>query len=259
MSDVYEQRLEARIARVGSHLCVGLDPRPERHPDGRVEAFLHEVVEQVAEHAAALKPNIAYFEAMGVEGYAMLDRLLSGLPSDLPVILDAKRSDIGETQRYYARAYFERWSVDAVTLNPFLGFDSLEPYLDYPGKGVYLLALTSNPGALELHLLESEGRRLYDRIFEFRERARGRATSVGFVVGLTQLDAEVLARLPDAPLLLPGLGAQGGRLEGLGSRRSGAPLLINASRSVLYPSDNNESYGARARRIKETINHALHP
>jgi orotidine-5'-phosphate decarboxylase len=120
--------------------------------DGGVDAipeFLRRVIGETAEFAAAFKPNIAYFEAMGLRGLEILDQLLGEMPKEVPVILDAKRSDIGETQKYYARSYFENWKVDAVTLNPFLGYDTLEPFLDWEGKGVYLLAVTSNSGSVD--------------------------------------------------------------------------------------------------------------
>jgi len=145
----YSERLRQRIQKTGSHLCVGLDPRPG---DGGVDGardFLKRVIEETTPWAAAFKPNMAYFEAMGIDGIRLLEDLLAGMPNDVPVILDAKRSDIGETQKYYAQGYFGRWNVDAVTLNPFLGFDSIEPFLDWEGKGVYLLAVTSNAGSAD--------------------------------------------------------------------------------------------------------------
>ena len=135
--------------------------------EGGVEAipdFLRRVIGETAEYAAAFKPNIAYFEAMGLRGLEILDQLLGEMPKEVPVILDAKRSDIGETQKYYARSYFENWAVDAVTLNPFLGYDTLEPFLDWEGKGVYLLAVTSNPGTVDFQRRDCEGKKLFERV-----------------------------------------------------------------------------------------------
>jgi orotidine-5'-phosphate decarboxylase len=232
----FTERLDARIAATGSSLCVGLDPRPELTP-GDVGAFLREVVRQTAPYAAAFKPNMAYFEAMGVKGVQLLEDLLADLPREVPVVLDCKRSDIGETQRYYARGYFESWNVDAVTLNPFLGYDSLEPFLGYEGKGVYLLAVTSNPGARDLELLETAGGRLvFEHVQDFAARAvqDGRPCDVGLVVGLTNAAPDVLARVADLPLLVPGLGAQGGDLGALAGKARSAPLLVNVSRGILY-------------------------
>ena len=139
----YRERLQARIDATGSRLCVGLDPRPGDGGIGAVPDFLKQVVEETWQHAAAFKPNIAYFEAMGLRGIEILENLLASMPREVPVILDAKRSDIGETQKYYAHSYFAHWKVDAVTLNPFLGYDSIEPFLNWEGKGIYLLAITT--------------------------------------------------------------------------------------------------------------------
>ena len=145
----YAERLQGRIDQTGSRLCVGLDPRPGDGGAAAARDFLKQVIEETAPWAAAYKPNMAYFEAMGIEGIRLLEELLAGMPEEIPVILDAKRSDIGETQKYYAQGYFAGWNVDAVTLNPFLGYDSIEPFLDWQGKGIYLLAVTSNPGSAD--------------------------------------------------------------------------------------------------------------
>jgi orotidine-5'-phosphate decarboxylase len=132
----YAERLQKRIEKTGSRLCVGLDPRPGDGGAAFARNFLEQVIDETAIWAAAFKPNMAYFEAMGIEGIRLLEDLLAKMPEDVPVILDAKRSDIGETQKYYAQGYFGGWNVDAVTLNPFLGYDSVEPFLDWPGKGI---------------------------------------------------------------------------------------------------------------------------
>lgn len=244
----YAARLQQRITATQSRLCVGLDPRPG--PGGATAAreFLKQVVEETAPFAAAFKPNMAYFEAMGIEGIRVLEELLASLPPEVPVILDAKRSDIGETQKYYAQGYFGGWNVDAVTLNPFLGYDSIEPFLDWEGKGVYLLAVTSNPGSMDFQrqtLLD--GRAVFELVtaLGLRAGAEGRATDVGFVVGLTQA-AGVLDRIPDLPLLVPGLGAQGGDLAALAAARRSAPDVINVSRGILY-ADDGLSFAERAR------------
>src|SRR5690606_10154461 len=135
----------------------------------------------------------------------------------VPVILDAKRGDIGTTQEHYAQAYFEHWDVDAVTLSPYMGFDSVEPFLQYPGKGVYLLAVTSNPGAADLELRDlADRRRVFDLVGELAARAADTPAGeggAGLVLGLTNASGDILARLPDVPLLIPGLGVQGGALE----------------------------------------------
>lgn len=234
----YAARLQARIAATGSRLCVGIDPRLDRHDSpADLQAFCERVIAETAPFAATFKPNIAYFEALGVEGYAVLERLLKTIQqTGVPIILDAKRGDIGSTQEHYARCYFDRWDVDAVTLSPYMGYDSVEPFLQHPGKGVYLLGVTSNPGAadLETHRL-ADGRFVYELAADLASRAP--AGSAGLVLGLTNASPEVLARLPDVPLLIPGLGAQGGDLEALRGTGRSAPSVINVSRGILYPED----------------------
>ena len=256
----YSDKLAARIAATGSNLCVGLDPRPEHHGGeiAEVERFLDETIAATLERTATYKPNIAYFEAMGPDGLAMLKRVMDRIPDDVPVILDAKRSDMGETQRRYAQACFEGFGADAVTINPFMGYDSLEPFLDYGGKGIYLLAVTSNPGSADLQRRESGGRKIYEFVGDFATRAaaEGRATEVGLVVGLTNACQEVLDRLPDVPLLIPGLGAQGGDLSALTGAGRIAPNVVNVSRGVLY-GEVAESVGERAAHYAAEISAAM--
>jgi orotidine-5'-phosphate decarboxylase len=230
----YSQKLAARIADTGSNLCVGLDPRIEQHGGeiGQVEAFLERVIEVTLAKTAVYKPNSAYFEAMGPDGIALLKRVIARVPEGVPVILDAKRSDIGETQRRYAQACYEVLGADAVTVNPFMGYDSLEPFLDFEGKGIYLLAVTSNPGSADLQRREAEGR----KIFEYVE--------------------DVIARLPDVPLLIPGLGAQGGDLSTLKGTGRTAPNVVNVSRGVIY-GDVADSIGGCAQHYADEIAAAL--
>ncbi|NWK54778.1 orotidine-5'-phosphate decarboxylase [Verrucomicrobiaceae bacterium N1E253] len=246
----YREKLAQRIAAVGSRLCVGIDPRPEL--SGGVDAvpeFLKRVVGETWEYAAAFKPNMAYFEAMGLRGIEILQEMLAGMPDEVPVILDAKRSDIGETQKYYAKSYFENWNVDAVTLNPFLGYDSIEPFLDWEGKGIYLLAVTSNPGSQDFQRQKlADGRFVFELVQELGKRAcqEGRATDVGYVVGLTNASEEVLDRIIDSPLLIPGLGAQGGDLASLQGRNRTAPDVVNVSRGITYK-DMDKSFAEKAK------------
>ncbi len=253
----YAERLQQRIEKTGSRLCVGLDPRPGDGGASFARNFLQQVIEETAPWAAAFKPNIAYFEAMGLDGLRLLEDLLGSMPEDVPVILDAKRSDIGETQKYYAQGYFAGWNVDAVTLNPFLGYDSLEPFLDWNEKAVYLLAVTSNPGSADFQRqVLADGRSVFELVTALGERAKAedRATDVGYVVGLTNAE-NVLAKIPDAPLLVPGLGAQGGDLASLATAGRGAPDVINVSRGILYAAD-DRGFGARARDWAEKISAA---
>ncbi len=217
--------------------------------------FLIRVIEETSVWAAAFKPNMAYFEAMGIEGIRILEDVLASVPEEIPVILDAKRSDIGETQKYYAQGYFNGWNVDAVTLNPFLGYDSVEPFLNYKGKAVYLLAVTSNAGSADFQQqILADGRRVFELVTDLGERAKTeeKATDVGYVVGLTN-SADVLPKMPDAPLLVPGLGAQGGDLAALASAGRTAPDVINVSRGILYAQD-EKGFRARAEYWMEKIN-----
>jgi orotidine-5'-phosphate decarboxylase len=243
----FTEKLQRRVDFTGSRLCVGLDPRPGDGGAAHAKDFLLRVIAETSEHAAAFKPNMAYFEAMGIEGIRVLEEVLAAIPDGVPIILDAKRSDIGETQKYYAQGYFHGWNVDAVTLNPFLGYDSIEPFLDFEGKGVYLLAVTSNPGSADFQRqMLADGRQVFELVTALGERAKSesRATDVGYVVGLTNAEA-VLSKMPDAPLLVPGLGAQGGDLAALAGAKRSAPDVINVSRGILYAGD-EKSFRARA-------------
>ncbi len=252
----YSEKLAQRIQTVGSRLCVGIDPRPEF--SGGIEAmpeFLKRVVGETAEYAAAFKPNMAYFEAMGLRGIEILEEMLQSMPKEVPVILDAKRSDIGETQKYYAKSYFENWDVDAVTLNPFLGFDSIEPFLDWEGKGIYLLAVTSNAGSADFQRQKlADGRFVFELVQELGKRAaeEKRATDVGYVVGLTNASEEVLDRIVDSPLLIPGLGAQGGDLASLDGRNRTAPDVVNVSRGITY-NEMEKSFAEKAKAWAEKL------
>ncbi len=250
----YAERLQQRILKTGSRLCVGLDPRPGDGGAAAARGFLEKVIDETSEYAAAYKPNMAYFEAMGIEGIRLLEDMLAKMPDDVPVILDAKRSDIGETQKYYAQGYFGGWNVDAVTLNPFLGYDSIEPFLDWEGKGIYLLAVTSNAGSADFQRQRlADGRSVFQLVTALGDRAlaEGRKTDVGYVVGLTNA-ADVLEKIPDAPLLVPGLGAQGGDLASLAAAARTAPDVINVSRGILYAGD-DRTFAERAKDWSDKI------
>ncbi len=250
----YNEKLQQRITSTGSRLCVGLDPRPGDGGSEAAKDFLSRVIQETCDYAAAFKPNMAYFEAMGISGIRVLEEILKQIPSHIPIILDAKRSDIGETQKYYAQGYFNGWNVDAVTLNPFLGYDSIEPFLDFDGKAVYLLAVTSNAGTADFQQQElKDGRKVFELVTALGERAKteGRVTDVGYVVGLTNSES-VLPKMPDAPLLVPGLGAQGGDLGALAAAGRSAPDVINVSRGILYAED-KMSFRERAKFWMEKI------
>lgn len=246
----YLEKLKARITSAHTNLCVGLDPRPERVP-GDLKSFLLRVIEETAPAAAAFKPNIAYFEAYGARGIVVLEEILEEIPEDIPVILDVKRSDIPATMEAYARAYFQQWGVDAVTLNGLMGCDSIEPFLQSEEHGVYLLGVTSNPGAADVELQKVGDRYVYELMQEYAERTEHLPGQIGMVVGLTNVSDEVLARVKDLPLLIPGLGAQGGDLSRLKVGDRSSPLLVNASRSILFGEEGSPR--SRAVQARDTI------
>lgn len=246
----------AEATRVSeSLLCLGLDP------DGVVDAAAAErecraLLDAVLDDVCAVKPNLAFFEQFGSAGYAVLERLRKAIPADRLLILDAKRGDVGTTAEAYARALFDVLGADAVTVNPLLGHDSVAPFVSRTGRGVFIVARTSNPGAADLldDPGDPEGGRLYQRIVE---RALGwdpTGTSVGFVVGATApaAVADVRRRAPTAPLLLPGVGAQGGDLEAAvraGLDAAGGGVVVPVSRGIAAASDP----GAAARQLRDRI------
>jgi orotidine-5'-phosphate decarboxylase len=242
----YLEKLQARIRAVQSHLCVGLDIRAKDADEAH--AVIREIVAQTAPYAAAFKPNAAYFEAMGWQGVKLLEELRGMIPEEIPLVLDVKRGDIGETQRYYAKACFDMIRADAVTLNPFMGRDTLEPFLEYQDKGVYLLAVTSNKGAQDIEMQRVGERHVFELVADMLQGV----PQGGLVVGLTNAAEDILDRIPDVPLLIPGLGAQGGDIESLRGSGRKAPLLINVSRGVLQ-GDPQPAYAARAKHWAEQI------
>ncbi len=244
-------KLRARITATGSNLCVGLDVRATDASDSTKKWILN-VIEQTAPHAAAFKPNAAYFEALGWQGMKMLEEIMAAIPQDIPTVLDVKRGDIGETQGYYAKACFEVLHADAVTLNPYMGRDTLEPFLKYSCKGIYLLGVTSNPGAKDIELQKAGDRHIYELVADMTAGQ----SQAGLVVGLTNAAPDVLTRIPDVPLLIPGLGAQGGDLSALKGSGRQAPLLVNVSRGILYQ-DEDKTFAQRAEMWKLRIREAL--
>jgi orotidine-5'-phosphate decarboxylase len=252
------QSLVAAQARGDSLLCVGLDPEPDRFPPpwrgdaARIFDFCARIVDATKDLVCAFKPQIAYFAAHRAED--QLERLMAHIrrvAPEVPVILDAKRGDIGSTAAQYAREAFVRYQADAVTLSPFMGFDSIEPYLPYDGRGLILLCRTSNPGGSDLQdQVLANGDRLYEHIAKLVAGPWNRDNRLGLVVGATfpAEVARVRALAPTLPLLIPGVGAQGGDAQATvaaGWRRDG-PIVVNSSRAVLYAgSDKNFAEAAR--------------
>jgi orotidine-5'-phosphate decarboxylase len=254
----FPHQLAQATHRHRSLLCVGLDPDPARFPAGwqgdpaRIFDFCARIVDATKDLVCAFKPQIAYFAAHRAED--QLERLMAYIrraAPEVPVILDAKRGDIGSTAEQYAREAFERYQADAVTLSPFMGFDSIEPFLRYDGKGLILLCRTSNPGGSDLQAqVLANGDRLYEHVARLAAGAWNRDGRLGLVVGAT-FPAE-LARVrelaPTLPLLIPGVGAQGGDAAATvrAAWRADAPIIVNSSRAVLY-AGNGEDFASKAR------------
>ncbi|HSW05008.1 orotidine-5'-phosphate decarboxylase [Aquabacterium sp.] len=261
----FTDQLALAERRNDSLLCVGLDPEPARFPGewrgdaGRIFDFCAAIVDATRDLVIAFKPQIAYFAAHRAED--QLERLIAHIHQvapDVPVILDAKRGDIGATAEQYAREAFERYRADAVTLSPFMGFDSIEPYARYDGKGLILLCRTSNPGGddLQAQRLDS-GERLYERIAKLAAGDWNRSGQLGLVVGATypaEIE-QVRALAPTLPLLIPGIGAQGGDAaatvragwRGSAGSTQGA-IIVSSSRAVLYASA-GEDFAEAARTV----------
>lgn len=250
-------RLAATCRARGSLLCVGLDPGLEAVPDADLAVSCRGIVDAVADAACCVKPNAGFFEARGIAGLEALAAVIEHAHArDLPVILDAKRGDISSSAAAYAKAAFHAWGADAVTVNPFLGADGVEPFAAYADRGVFLLCHTSNPGARDVQELDCGGRFVYERVAELAT-GWNRNGNVGLVVGATY--PEELSRVrriaPGSWILLPGVGTQGGDLEAslaAGLRSDGLGVVVNVSRAVAQAADP----GAAARDFRDRINAA---
>jgi orotidine-5'-phosphate decarboxylase len=259
----FTELLRARWREADSLLCVGLDPDPARFAPalrgrGRAIAeFCCAIADATAPYACAFKPQIAYFASARAEEQleAVLAHLRERHPA-VPVVLDAKRGDIGPTAEHYAREAFERYGADAVTLSPFMGRDTIEPFLSYAGRGAFLLCRTSNPGGNDLQMLDVGGERLFERVARLA-RDWNRSGQLGLVVGATypQELARVRELAPELPLLVPGIGAQGGDVQAClqaGQREDGTGLLINSSRAILYAGSGEDYAQAAAQAARAT-------
>ena len=245
-----------------SLLCVGLDPDLARFPDELKDApdgivrFCKAIIDATADLACAFKPQIAYFAALGAE--AQLEeicRYLRETYPHIPLILDAKRGDIGATAHQYAREAFERYGADAVTVNPYMGFDSVEPYMAWADRGVIVLCRTSNAGGSDLQFLDVGGQPLYQHVARLVAEKWNRNGQCALVVGATFPEelAQVRAIVGDMPLLVPGIGAQGGDVAATvrsGRTAGGAGMMINSSRAIMYAKpEAGEDFAAAARRV----------
>lgn len=261
------KELIEQIRKKGSFLCVGLDTDIKKIPEHLLSCedpifeFNKAIIDATADYCVAYKPNVAFYESLGVTGWNALDKTVRYLRENYPdqfVIADAKRGDIGNTSSLYARAFFENLQVDALTVAPYMGEDSVKPFLAYEGKWVILLALTSNPGSRDFQFMaQPDGERLFEMVLEKAQRW-GNEDNLMFVVGATQgeMFADVRRVAPRSFLLVPGVGAQGGSLDEVAKwgMTTECGLLVNSSRGIIYAShgeDFAEVAAAEARKLRD--------
>ena len=260
----FYQKLESFALQKRSLLCVGLDPVLEKLPSSLpqnlegIEIFLLDIIKATEEFALAYKPNLAYFEVYGSKGFALLEKILEAIPDSSIVLADAKRGDIGHSSEMYAKALFETFQFDAVTVHPYQGTDSLEPFFEYAEKGVFVCCLTSNPGASDFIIPND----LYLKVASRAQEEWNTHKNIGLVVGATYPEkiSQIRQVAPDLPFLIPGVGTQKGDLHSALTKSQNAsktPYLINVSRSLLYASpreDFAEQATHEAKRLLELIN-----
>ncbi len=256
------QKLSTAWTANNSLLCVGLDPDVNKFPlelkgqPDAIYAFCKAIVDTTADLACSYKPQIAYFAALRAEDQLeAICRYIKTTYPNIPIILDAKRGDIGATAEQYAREAFERYDADAVTVNPYMGFDSVAPYLEWKDRGAIVLCRTSNAGGSDLQFLDVGGKPLYQHVAQLVADKWNTNDQCSLVVGATFPNeiAQVRALIGDMPLLIPGVGAQGGDVESTvraGRTANGTGMMINSSRAILYAKPvADETYAQAARRV----------
>jgi orotidine-5'-phosphate decarboxylase len=255
------EKLAGAVRKNKSLVCVGLDPDPELMPEKvSVADFNKAIIDATADLVCAYKPNLAFYEALGDEGMSVLKATVRHVPNHIPVIADAKRSDIGNTARAYARAIFTYLGFDASTVNPYLGFDSIEPFIQYRDKGVFILCRTSNASAVDFQSLRCETENGARPLFEIVARKANewnKYGNIGLVVGATYPEElkSIRQSYPDMPFLIPGIGAQGGDLAltiryGVDAKRE--KTIINSSRQIIYAS-RGKDFAVAARKAAQTL------
>jgi orotidine-5'-phosphate decarboxylase len=259
--------LTAAIVDKGSFLCVGLDTDVSRIPahlasePDPIFAFNKAIIDATHRHCVAYKPNIAFYEAMGPKGWESLERTMDYIPEGIFTIADAKRGDIGNTSAKYAQCFFEYFDFDAVTVAPYMGIDSVGPFLEWDDKWVILLGLTSNAGSRDFQMLQSDQRYLYEHVLT-KAQEWGSTDQLMFVVGATHPErfADIRQIVPDHFLLVPGVGAQGGDLDAVIKHGANAHcgLLINSSRGIIYAGDEAD-FASAAGNAAESIARAMQP
>ncbi|PZX20774.1 orotidine-5'-phosphate decarboxylase [Breznakibacter xylanolyticus] len=258
-SELFEQ-----IRRKRSYLCVGLDtdinkiPRYLLDTSDPVFAFNQQIIDATHDLCVAYKPNLAFYESLGVNGWNSLEKTVNYIRYNYPdlfIIADAKRGDIGNTSGMYAKAFFDAMDFDAVTVAPYMGEDSVTPFLTYVGKWVILLALTSNKGAFDFQLMTENGEKLYEKVLK-TSQYWGTSDNLMYVVGATKAEmiADIRQLVPDHFLLVPGVGAQGGSLREVTEKgmNDQCGLLVNSSRQIIYASD-GEDFAAKAREAAKEV------
>ena len=260
--DFVDKLLAASRAN-GSLLCIGLDPDPQLMPDVSVLEFNKRIIDATSDLVCAYKPNLAFYEALGIEGLQALEKTVAHIPDTIPVIGDAKRGDIGSTARAYARALFDGFGFDAATVNPYLGYDSVEPFIEYRDRGVFVLCRTSNAGSAEFQAVQlSQPPVPLFEMVALRAKEWNTHGNIGLVVGATHADElrRVRQLCPEMPLLIPGIGAQGGELASTvryGADEKGEKAIISSSRQVIYASRGDDFATAareEAAKLRERIN-----
>ena len=252
-----KSELTALIRRKKSCLCVGLDTDATKLPKGLgMLEFNQAIIDATREYAVAYKPNLAFYEIHGVKGWEILQQTIDYIGSEHLIIADAKRGDIGNTSGYYARAFFETLGADAVTIHPYMGKDSVSPFLGHPGKWAIVLALTSNPGALDFEMQRAGSELLFEKVLH-DVASWGSEEDTMFVVGATRIEQlqQVRSIVPNHFLLIPGVGAQGGSLEEVMTHamNQDVGILVNASRSILYASSNHDFAAAAGKEAAEMV------
>lgn len=268
LPDMTKKELAAHIKHKGSCLCVGLDPDLSKIPShiaskkDAVLQFNKTIIDATAEHCVAFKPNLAFYECLGVEGWKIFHETVEYIRDKHErhfIIADAKRGDIGNTSAMYAEAFFSRSKCDAVTVTPYMGEDSIKPFLNFPGKWTIVLGLTSNKGAEDLQLKKTDGKFLYETLIS-KALTWGTKENMMFVVGATRPETlkEIRILAPDHFFLIPGVGAQGGDLDAVLKNGMNAEcgILVNSSRNILY-AGSGEDFAAKAKEEAARIHAAM--
>ena len=254
-----KSKIVHEIKKKESFLCIGLDPVLERIPkhllatEDPIFEFNKMIIDATVDLCVAYKPNTAFYESQGVKGWNSLQKTIDYIPDDVFVIADAKRGDIGNTSKQYAEAFFEKMNCDAITVAPYMGIDSVSPFLEYDGKWVILLALTSNKGSQDFQMLETKGSKVYENVLKISSQW-GSVENMMYVVGATHPESfeDIRRIVPDHFLLVPGIGAQGGNLQKVCKYgfNQDCGLLINSSRGIIYATGEGDE--------KDLIRNAAH-